>query len=126
MPDGTRPAEYLQTWNIKLAFVIIFEVCVLGTVMSLHYVLYIFVYKISVTLFLPLQHLLFILAALFNLLVPDLPKSVQEEIRREKLLAARITRITRITSQDKLERRARSKSDSDLLAFARYGSPSLC
>lgn len=104
LPDGSHPAEFWQTWTIKLGFVIIFEVLVFARVMSLCCA---FLCAYLTTLFLLLQHLLFILAGVLDMLVPDLPKSVQEEIRREKLLAARII------NRDKPESKAHSKSDSD-------------
>ena len=54
-----------------------------------------------------LQHVIFLLAAILDLAVPDVPQSVLDEIRREKLLASRITH------RDQLEDKARSKSNAD-------------
>ena len=38
-----------------------------------------------------LQHFIFLIGVVLDKLVPDIPQSVEDEIRREKLLAARIS-----------------------------------
>ncbi|XP_019861048.1 PREDICTED: anoctamin-7-like isoform X1 [Amphimedon queenslandica] len=59
-PDGEFPLEYWRLITVKLSFVIVFE------------------------------HFIFILGILLDWLVPDIPKSVEDEIRREKLLASKL------------------------------------
>ncbi|XP_011409598.1 PREDICTED: anoctamin-7-like [Amphimedon queenslandica] len=63
--DGTHPLTYWHLWTCKLAFIIVFE------------------------------HFIFILGILLDWLVPDIPKSVEDEIRRERLLASRMSAETK-------------------------------
>lgn len=50
--------------------------------------------------------MIFIIAVILDVLVPDIPKSVEDEIRREKLLAARLA------AKSKHEDEARKRADT--------------
>ena len=52
---------------------------------------------------LSLQHLIFLFGVVLDLLIPDIPQSVLDEIRREKLLASRVEAIEERLSPQPIE-----------------------
>ena len=80
--DGELPLKYYRTIASKLAFVILFEV---------YNYLTLFIQIHAHNYYFFLQHFIFLIGVVLDKLVPDIPQSVEDEIRREKLLAARIS-----------------------------------
>jgi hypothetical protein len=74
--NGEYPLKYWRVWTAKLAFIIIFE------------------------------NLLLILGIALDAFVPDVPQSVQNEIRREKLLSGRLANKAKHTSRERANTRA--------------------
>lgn len=62
-----------------------------------------------------LQHFIFIIGAVLDGLVPDVPQSVEDEIRREKLLAARLdSKAKNKDDTTSPEPRERTETDASL------------